>query len=132
MDIDDQPSVKRRRTVENGSSKTVPSSITRTPASQVKNPLPQAHKAEAKLWSLKKEQMDSVRSKVDPENSRAYTEAVCAWAQSVKVCKSKPINKGSEMDGGDVVMQEDGPPKKALSVAERLRAPVMYDDLVEI
>ena len=131
MDIDDQPAMKRRRTVENGSLK-VPSSLMKIQTSKVKNPSPQVDKTTIKLWSFKKGQMDSVRSKLEPENSLAYTEAVCAWTQSVKVAKSEPISKDSEMNDGDVVMHEDVPLKKGLSVAERLRAPVMYDDLLEI
>ena len=131
MDIDEQPATKRRRTVENGSC-AAPLPPVKSQASQVKNPSLLVNKTEVTLWPFQKGQMDSVRSKLEPENSRSYTEAVCAWAQSVKASKCEPISKDLVMNDDDVIMHEVVPPKKAPSVTERVRAPVMYDDLLEI
>ena len=116
--------------MENGSCAS-PLPPVKSQASQVKNPSLLVNKTEVTLWPFQKGQMDSVRSKLEPENSRSYTEAVCAWAQSVKASKCGPISKDLVMNGDDVVMHEV-PQKKAPSVTERVRAPVMYDDLLEI
>eukprot|EP00250_Pteridium_aquilinum_P033215 c5329_g1_i1 orf=257-1210(-) len=109
MDIDGQPSIKRRRTGT---------------AESFTGPVAQVKRTGVTVWPSRCKEVDNIQSKVDPDNFRILTQVQSAWAVGVKQGKHK---SGPD----DMEMYDDMVRKKPTSMAERLRVPIQYDDLVE-
>lgn len=111
MAIDGQPSRKRIKTGAIGTFT--------APAAQVK-------RTGVTVWPSRCKNIEDIQCKVDPDNARTLTQVQSAWVAGVK--QSDNYKPGLN----DVEMFEDGVKKKPTLLAERLRVPIHYDDLVEI
>ncbi|KAI5059384.1 hypothetical protein GOP47_0025703 [Adiantum capillus-veneris] len=120
MEMDGQPSGKRRRT----GATTRPSMA--PPEAQVK-------RTGVILWPSRCAQMDDIQFKVDPDNSRTLSHVQNAWTEAVKKGKhiAQGVNNNKKLMAGlnDIEMMDDAMNKRPSSIAERLRIPIEYNDL---